>query len=69
MIIVGGGGIGHDVALFVALGEDGKRQTAKAFGERWGLNGARKPHPPRRQVTMVKRSAGPFGRTLGKSTG
>ena len=69
VIIVGGGGIGHDVALFVALGEDGKRQTAKAFGERWGLNGARNPHPPRRQVTMVKRSAGPFGRTLGKSTG
>ena len=40
VIIIGGGGIGHDVALFVALGEDGKRQTAKAFAERWGLNGA-----------------------------
>lgn len=69
VVIIGGGGIGHDVALFLAMGEDGDRQTPQEFAERWGLNGPRKLHSPHRQITMVKRSAGPFGRTLGKSTG
>jgi len=69
VIIIGGGGIGHDVALFLATGANGRRATDKEFFERWGIGVAAKLHPARRHITMVKRSEGPFGRTLGKSTG
>ncbi len=69
VIVVGGGGIGHDVALFLAMDSNGRRQTREEFFERWGINGTPKSHPARRQITMVKRSPGAFGRTLGKSTG
>lgn len=67
--VIGGGGIGHDVALFLAVGEDGKSHTIKDFEECWGIKGQASPHPARRTVTMIKRSPGSFGRTLGKSTG
>jgi 2,4-dienoyl-CoA reductase (NADPH2) len=69
VIIIGGGGIGHDVALFLAMETNGRRQTREEFFERWGIDGKPKSHPARRQITMVKRSSGAFGRTLGKSTG
>jgi 2,4-dienoyl-CoA reductase (NADPH2) len=69
VLIIGGGGIGHDVALFLAMQTNGRRQTREEFFERWGIHGKSKPHPSRRQITMLKRSPGAFGRTLGKSTG
>lgn len=69
VVIVGGGGIGHDVALFLAMDANGRRQTREEFFDRWGINGPPKLHPPRRKITMVKRSPGAFGKTLGKSTG
>ena len=69
VVIIGGGGIGHDVALFLAMETGGRRQTREEFFARWGIEGKPKPHAARRQITMVKRSAGAFGRTLGKSTG
>jgi 2,4-dienoyl-CoA reductase (NADPH2) len=69
VVVIGGGGIGHDAALFLAHGEAGEGKTVAEFEERWGIGGARKLHPPRRSVTMIKRSGGAFGRTLGKSTG
>lgn len=69
VVIIGGGGIGHDVALFLALETNGRRQTREEFFARWGIEGEPQPHPARRQITMVKRSPGAFGRTLGKSTG
>lgn len=67
--VIGGGGIGHDVALYLAMETNGRRQTREEFFERWGIEGKPKHQPPKRQITMVKRSAGAFGRTLGKSTG
>ncbi len=69
VIIVGAGGIGHDVAL--ALTHPDLRETLEpgAFAHRWGVDGTPHPSLPRRQVTLIKRSPGPFGRTLGKSTG
>lgn len=69
VVVIGGGGIGHDVALFLAMETNGRRQTREEFFERWGIEGKPKHQPPKRQITMVKRSAGVFGRTLGKSTG
>lgn len=69
VVVIGAGGIGHDVALFVALGDDHEPQSVTEFEERWGVKGQSHPHPAQRTVTMVKRSPGHFGRTLGKSTG
>ena len=69
VVVIGGGGIGHDVALYLASGEQSERQSVTAFEARWGINGERQAHSSRRRVVMVKRSSGPFGRTLGKSTG
>jgi 2,4-dienoyl-CoA reductase (NADPH2) len=68
-VVIGGGGIGHDVALFLAKGEAGAEPSLDAFERHWGIKGECRPEPARRKVTMVKRSPGPFGRTLGKSTG
>lgn len=69
VVIIGGGGIGHDVVLFLAMETNGRRQSREEFFARWGINGAPRAQPMRRQITMVKRSPGAFGRTLGKSTG
>ena len=69
VVVIGAGGIGHDVALFLALGEAGERQSVAEFEQRWGIAGTRRAQSARRQVTMVKRSPGGFGKTLGKSTG
>lgn len=69
VIVIGGGGIGHDVALFLAMDTGGRRQTREEFFERWGIEGKPKAHSSKRQITMIKRSPGAFGRTLGKSTG
>jgi 2,4-dienoyl-CoA reductase (NADPH2) len=69
VVIIGGGGIGHDVALFLAMETNGRRQTREEFFQRWGITGKPQAHAARRQITMVKRSPGAFGRTLGKSTG
>lgn len=69
VVVIGGGGIGHDVALFLAMETNGRRQTREEFFARWGIEGQPKHQAAKRQITMVKRSAGAFGRTLGKSTG
>jgi 2,4-dienoyl-CoA reductase (NADPH2) len=69
VVVIGGGGIGHDVALTLARGEGGERQTVEDFEAQWGIKGERRLPVAKRSVTMVKRSPGPFGRTLGKSTG
>ena len=69
VVIIGGGGIGHDVALFLAHPDDHATQDVASFARRWGIGGERALPRARRSVTMVKRSGGPFGRTLGKSTG
>jgi 2,4-dienoyl-CoA reductase (NADPH2) len=69
VVIIGGGGIGHDVALFLAHGDADGGATVKAFEHRWGIGGERHAPHAARSVIMVKRSPGPFGRTLGKTTG
>ena len=69
VVVIGGGGIGHDVALFLAKGEAVAEPSVEAFDRHWGIKGRREIEPALRNVTMVKRSPGAFGRTLGKSTG
>jgi 2,4-dienoyl-CoA reductase (NADPH2) len=67
--IIGAGGIGHDVALYLTHPDHAEATDPAAFARRWGVNGTPSPAPARRQVTLIKRSPGPFGRTLGRSTG
>lgn len=67
--IIGGGGIGHDVALFLAHGNSEGLSEIEAFNKHWGIGQERSPQPAVRDVTMLKRSDGRFGKTLGKSTG
>jgi 2,4-dienoyl-CoA reductase (NADPH2) len=67
--IIGGGGIGHDVALFLAHPDNHDETDVGQFEHRWGIKGNPSPEAGARAITMLKRSPGAFGRTLGKSTG
>jgi 2,4-dienoyl-CoA reductase (NADPH2) len=75
--IIGMGGIGFDVALFLA-GERAATLERDAFEAHWGISeaaelpgGLRAPAQAngRRRITMMKRSTTPFGHTLGRTTG
>ena len=72
--IIGMGGIGFDVALYLL--ERGSRAPleARAFAAHWGIGAdgsplSLPPATPARRITMLKRSTGPFGHTLGRTTG
>jgi 2,4-dienoyl-CoA reductase (NADPH2) len=77
--IVGGGGIGFDVALFLVERASTTHLDPAAFAAHWGIDPAnagpgglkKNGHaaPAQFAITMLKRSPGPFGRTLGKTTG
>jgi 2,4-dienoyl-CoA reductase (NADPH2) len=80
VVIIGAGGIGFDVALYL-LERDGRAPLdAKAFSRHWGIDeslagaggldpaGMPKAQPAHR-ITMLKRSTTPFGSTLGRTTG
>ncbi len=69
VVIIGAGGIGHDVALFLAHGEQAGLSEQEAFETQWGVGRPASPAPAAREVTMLQRSDGRFGRTLGKTTG
>jgi 2,4-dienoyl-CoA reductase (NADPH2) len=78
--ILGAGGIGFDVAIYL-LERNGRTHTEPAaFASHWGIVTDAKssgglatgnPHDgrPERRITMLKRSTTPFGSTLGKTTG
>ncbi|MCW5771496.1 MAG: FAD-dependent oxidoreductase [Rhodospirillaceae bacterium] len=78
--IVGGGGIGFDVALYLVGRDHRSHLDAVAFAEHWGIDrshasagglAATTPAAEKTEtrITMLKRSPGPFGRSLGKTTG
>ena len=75
--IIGMGGIGFDVALYLAAEREATLDR-RAFESHWGITEA--PQPPgslapaarangARRITMLKRSTTPFGHTLGRTTG
>jgi 2,4-dienoyl-CoA reductase (NADPH2) len=72
--IIGMGGIGFDVALYLLERASRAALDAHAFAEHWGIRAdgsVTNPSPsaaPHR-ITMLKRSTGPFGETLGRTTG
>jgi len=72
--IIGMGGIGFDVALYLL--ERGSRAPLEpqAFCEHWGITPEGKleqapSQAARHRITMLKRSTSPFGHTLGRTTG
>ncbi len=72
--IIGMGGIGFDVAIYLL--ERGSRAPldAEAFASHWGIspNGelaTLSAKNPAHRITMLKRSTGAFGHTLGRTTG
>ncbi|WP_454691337.1 FAD-dependent oxidoreductase [Achromobacter aloeverae] len=76
--IIGGGGIGFDVAAYL-LGDDEASLDVNTFFERWGIDAtftspgglaaARPSNAAPREIHMFQRKPGSFGGTLGKSTG
>jgi 2,4-dienoyl-CoA reductase (NADPH2) len=78
--IIGMGGIGFDVALYLLEGEMSPALDKEAFEKHWGVTedprsagGLAAGPAPRednaRRITMLKRSTTPFGHTLGRTTG
>ena len=72
--IIGMGGIGFDVALYLLERSSRASLDAGAFAAHWGIlsdGSVTTPPPgePAHRITMLKRSSGPFGHTLGRTTG
>ena len=80
VVIIGAGGIGFDVAVYLLERSSRSALESAAFDRHWGVtrdsavagglaSGAmEKPHGEI-QITMLKRSTTPFGSTLGRTTG
>jgi len=72
--IIGMGGIGFDVALFLLEGGSRAPLESAAFSRHWGISATGELSTPaaektRHRITMLKRSTTPFGHTLGRTTG
>jgi 2,4-dienoyl-CoA reductase (NADPH2) len=72
--IIGMGGIGFDVALYLLERASRAPLDPAAFAVHWGFTAdgkmaKGKAKPPAHRITMLKRSTGPFGHTLGRTTG
>jgi 2,4-dienoyl-CoA reductase (NADPH2) len=80
VVIVGAGGIGFDVALYLLERAGRAPLEPHAFARHWGIDesianpGGLDPKglpaaTPAHRITMLKRSATAFGATLGRTTG
>jgi 2,4-dienoyl-CoA reductase (NADPH2) len=78
--IIGAGGIGFDVALYLLERESRSTLDTQEFSKHWGISGDSSlsgglktekmgPGNPKFRITMLKRSTTPFGATLGRTTG
>ena len=68
IVIIGGGGIGFDVALYLLETGEASYIDPAVFRAQW-IDGATEYAADGPNITMVQRSPGPMGRGLGKSTG
>ena len=80
VVIIGAGGIGFDVALYLLERSSRSALVTVDFNKHWGISeesslagglspaGMEKSHESFK-VTMLKRSTTPFGSTLGRTTG
>ena len=74
VVIIGMGGIGFDMALYLLEGKSRAPLDPDAFREHWGISTEGKiieteERAPAYRITMLKRSHTPFGHTLGRTTG
>jgi 2,4-dienoyl-CoA reductase (NADPH2) len=80
VVIVGAGGIGFDVAVWLLEKESRSPLDRHAFAKHWGIDESLggdggldpkgfPPASPAHEVTLLKRSTTPFGSTLGRTTG
>jgi len=74
VVIIGMGGIGFDVALYLLERDSRSALDPEAFVSHWGISadGSLKnvsPGKAKVSITMLKRSTTPFGNTLGRTTG
>lgn len=77
--VLGAGGIGYDVSLSLLNRHDPHHASVEAFNARWGvdtdpsiagnISGETSPKTPGFSITLMKRSVGAFGKTLGRTTG
>jgi 2,4-dienoyl-CoA reductase (NADPH2) len=78
--IIGAGGIGFDVAEFLAYEGPSPTVRPDAWLREWGVDKtlsapgavegvARQPEPPARQIYLLQRKAEPLGKRLGKTSG
>ena len=77
--IIGAGGIGFDVAEYLAHQGESPTENLELWREEWGvvppwearggLAEAPRPAPPARQITLLQRKAQKLGKGLGKTTG
>ena len=78
--IIGAGGIGFDVAEYLSVDGTGTTLDLEAWKAEWGIEDPQvhraglaaegpKPEAPARQITLLQRKSGKFGRSLGKTTG
>lgn len=78
VLIVGTGGIGHDVAAYLLL-DDQESNSVEKFAVAWGVDTKlatpgglvpmHKSKTPRHHITLLQRSVGRSSERLGKSTG
>jgi 2,4-dienoyl-CoA reductase (NADPH2) len=80
VVIIGAGGIGFDVALYLLERSSRSALESAAFNRHWGIAeesdlpgglaaaGMEKPRGEHK-IAMLKRSTTPFGNTLGRTTG
>jgi 2,4-dienoyl-CoA reductase (NADPH2) len=80
VLILGMGGIGFDVALYLLERDSRSALDEAEFEAHWGITEDRSaagglepsapgPKKPRHRITMTKRSTTPFGHSLGRTTG
>jgi len=72
--IIGMGGIGFDVAIYLLERASRATLDPQAFRAHWGISSTgelieMEKEVPAHRITMLKRSTTPFGDTLGKTTG
>jgi 2,4-dienoyl-CoA reductase (NADPH2) len=80
VVILGAGGIGYDVALYLLERSSRSALEPQVFARHWGVSTrpasiggldarGRESAAPENRITMLKRSHTPFGHALGRSTG
>jgi 2,4-dienoyl-CoA reductase (NADPH2) len=69
VVIIGGGGIAFDTALYLLEGENRGHVDPVVFKARWGIEQEARVDAPAYDITMVQRTPGRMGKGLGKTTG